>query len=90
MGTPTSNELQTALAEAKRLREAGEDTHFVAKALLNCHYRMSFLLDVLHAAEAYLHSGLAAQEHTRLQLAIEKARQIDDRGSHREHGTMGL
>jgi hypothetical protein len=90
MGKPTDKELQTALAEAKRLRESGQDSHFIAKALLNCHYQMSFLLDVLHAAETYLHSGLSEHEHTRLQLAIDKARNIDDRGSHREHGTMGL
>ena len=51
---------------------------------------MTFLLDVLQAAETYLHSGLAEHEHTRLLLAIEKARNIDDRASHREHGTMGL
>ena len=90
MGKPTDVELQTALTEAKRLRETGEDVHFLAKALLNSQYQMSFLFDVLHAAEAYLHSGLAEQEHTRLKLAIEKARQVDDRGSHREQGTMGL
>lgn len=90
MGKPTDQELEIALTEAKRLRESGEDAHFIGKALLNCHYQMSFLLDVLHAAETYLHSGLAEREHTRLQLAIDKARQIDDRGSHREQGTMGL
>lgn len=90
MGQPTENELETALSEAKRLRESGEDSHFIGKALLNCHYRMTFLLEVLHAVETYLHSGLAEQEHTRLQLAIDKVRHIDDRGSHREHGTMGL
>ena len=90
MGKPTDKELETALAEAKRLRESGEDVHFLAKALLSCNYQMTFLLDVLQAAEAYLHSGLAEHEHMRLQLAIEKAREIDDRGSHREHGTLGL
>ncbi len=90
MGKPTDEELQLALTEAKRLRESGEDVHFMAKALLNCQYQQSFLLEVLHAAEAYLHSGLAEQEHMRLQLAIDKARQVDDRGSHREFGTLGL
>jgi hypothetical protein len=90
MGKPTDKELETALAEAKRLRESGEDSRFIAKALLNCHYQMTFLLDVLQAAETYLHSGLAEHAHTRLLLAIEKARNIDDRGSHREHRSMGL
>ncbi len=90
MGKPTENELEAALAEAKRLRESGEDTHFVGKALLNCHYQSAFLLDVLHAAENYLRSGLAEQEHTRLKLAIDKARKVDDHSSHREHEITGL
>ena len=90
MGKPTDDELEMALTEAKRLRESGEDTHCVAKALLNCHYQHSYLLDVLHAAEHYLHSGMAELEHTRLKRAIEKAREIDDRTAHREHETTGL
>jgi hypothetical protein len=90
MGTPTEEELETALAAARRLRGTGDDPQFIAKALLNCHYQMTFLLDVLHAAEGYLRSGLAEHEHTRLQIAIDKAREIDDRGSHREQGTLGL
>ena len=90
MGTPTEEELETALAQARRLRESGDDPHFIAKALLNCHYQMTFLQDVLHAAEGYLRSGLAEHEHTRLQLAIDRAREIADRGSHREQGTLGL
>ena len=90
MGKPTEKELDTALTEAKRLRESGEDTHFIGKALLNCHYQSAFLLEVLHAAEKYFHSGMAEQEHTRLQLAIDKARAVDDRSSHREQEITGL
>ena len=90
MGKPTDKELETALAEARRLRESGEDTHFIAKALLNCHYQSAYLLDVLRAAELYLRSGLAEQEHTRLQLAIDKARKVDDYSAHRENETTGL
>ena len=90
MGKPTATELEAALSEAKRLRESGEDKHWLGKALLNCHYQTGFLLEVLHAAEDYLHSGLAEREHTRLQLAIEKARKIDDRSAHRSRETIGL
>ena len=90
MSKPTEKELETALVEARRLRESGEDAHFIGKALLNCHYQSAFLMDVLHAAENYLRSGLAEQEHTRLQLAIDKARKVDDYSSHREHETTGL
>ncbi len=90
MGKPTEQELETALSEAKRLRESGQDTHFLGKALLNCNYRNSILLEVLYAAERYLRSGMAEAEHTRLVRAIDKARQADDRSAHREQETIGL
>jgi hypothetical protein len=90
MGKPTDQELETALTEAKRLRESGEDSRFLGKALLNCHYQHSCLLDVLHAAERYFHSGMAEQEHSRLLRAIDKAREMDDRDSRRERETIGL
>ncbi len=90
MGKPSDQELETALAEAKHLRESGQDSHFIGKALLNCHYRQTYLLQVLHAAERYLHSGMADTEHTRLLLAIEKVREVDDRDTHREQETLGL
>ena len=90
MGKPTEQELETALAEAKRLREAGVDSHFLGKALLNCHYQNAFLLDVLHAAEHYLRSGMAEAEHTRLLRAIDRAHQADDRSAHRQQEIIGL
>jgi hypothetical protein len=45
---------------------------------------------VLHAAEAYLHSGLAETEHTQLIRAIEQARAVDERGSYKEPAALGL
>ena len=73
MGKPTEYELQQALAEAGRLRESGEDEHFVGKTLLNHHYRLGLLEDVLARAKVYLHSGHGSKEHTLLLRAIEKA-----------------
>lgn len=90
MGKPTDQELETALSEAKRLRESGQDAHFLGKALLNCHYQNQFLLEVLHAADHYLRSGMAEAEHTRLLRAIDKAHQADNRSAHREQSTTGL
>lgn len=90
MGKPTEEEFEEALTEAKRMREQGADVHHVAKALLNLNYRSEFLVQVLHAAEAYLHSGLAEAEHTRLLRAVERARAADDLGAHREPDTLGL
>ena len=90
MGKPTENELTAALNEAKRMREQGDDPHFVAKALLSLNYRQGYLLEVLHAAENYLHSGMAEHEHTLLLKAVEKVRELDDRGDHREAPMLGL
>ena len=90
MGKPTEEELGAALKEAQRMREQGEDPHHVAKALLNLNYQSSFLRGVLQAAENYLNSGMAEREHTLLVSAIEKAREVDDLGGHRERPALGL
>ncbi|MEJ2142097.1 MAG: hypothetical protein P8Y24_07030 [Gammaproteobacteria bacterium] len=90
MSKPTEQELIMALDQAKYLRESGQDTHFLGKALLNCNYQMGVLLEVLHAAQHYLHSGMDETEHNRLLRAIEKARQVDEFVSHREHTDLGL
>jgi len=90
MAKPTQEELELALTEAKLMRERGEDPCYLAKALLNCHYQSSFLREVMHAAQEYLHSGQTEAGHTRLVRAIEKARQVDDRDSHIERPSLGL
>ena len=90
MGKPTEEEFAEALKEAQRMREQGEDPHHVAKALLNLNYQNSFLGGVLQAAENYLNSGMAEREHTLLLRAIEKAREVDDRGGRRERPALGL
>ena len=75
MGVPTKEELEQALGEAARMREQGEDPHYLGKALLNHHYRIEQLEKVLHAAEVYLHSGHGGHEHSLLLRAIEAAKQ---------------
>lgn len=74
MGVPSKEELDTALHEAVRMREQGEDPHYLAKVLLNHNYRIDTLMKVLHAAELYLHSGQASHEHSQLVRAIEVAK----------------
>jgi hypothetical protein len=74
MGVPTKEELQSALQEAARMREQGEDPHHIAKALLNHNFRIDKLEKVMHAAELYFRSGNASQEHTKLVQAIEAAK----------------
>lgn len=75
MGVPSKEELEQALGEAARLREQGEDPHYLAKALLNQHHQLEKLKKVLHAAEVYLHSGHGGREHGLLLRAIETAKQ---------------
>jgi hypothetical protein len=73
MGKPTPEELDTALAEAARLREQGEDANYLGKALLNHHYRLGLCEDLLTAAKRYMHSGEASRAHQELLRAIERA-----------------
>lgn len=73
MGVPRKEELETALAEAARMREQGEDPAFLAKALFNHHYRLGLMEDVLVAAKRYLHSGESSRAHSELQRAIDRA-----------------
>lgn len=74
MGKPSPEQIQTALTEAAHLREQGKDDRYLGKTLLNMHYCMGFLEDVLDKADLYLHSGEGALEHTDLVKAIERAR----------------
>ena len=93
MGKPTESELEHALETAKSLREHGKDGDFLGKSLLNHHYRIGYLLQVLHAAEHYLHSGQAEHEHSVLVRAIDKARSVEDhpaRPGHELDSDFGL
>lgn len=90
MSKPTKQELEHAIAVAIKMRETGHDHHFLAKAFLNCHYQYTYLEEVLHAAERFLHSGMAEREHAVLLKAIEKARRVDERSAKQEHRDLGL
>lgn len=90
MGMPTDEELREALRHAAGMREHGKDPHHVAKSLLNLNYRLKQLEKVMHAAELFLNSGLAVQEHQRLEKAIEEARRAIDRTGVIEHERLDL
>jgi hypothetical protein len=90
MGMPTEAELREALAEAARMREQGEERHHLAKVLLNLEYRNRQLERVLEAAELFLLSGMAVQEHERLERAIEAARAAVRRTGAAEDSRFGL
>lgn len=87
---PTEEELHIAISEAQRMREQGEDSHYLAKAILNLHYRQQYYDALLQAAERYFRSGHAEREHTLLLKAIEKVHQVDERSAGDEHEDLGL
>lgn len=72
MGLPTGEELETALREAARLRESGEDDHYLGKTLLNHNYRLELMQEVVSAARRYLHSGESSRAHAELEKAISR------------------
>lgn len=90
MSKPTEQELALALEEARRMREQGEDPHYLARSLLSHHYRIGYLEEVLRAVEHYLHSGLAEEEHRRLLKTVEKARQAEERTAKQSPDKLGL
>ncbi len=79
MAMPTEEELKTALAEAGRMREQGEDPLFVAKSLLNLNYQNEQLKEVLKIADKFLRTGMNTMDHQKLKKAIEKARNAIER-----------
>lgn len=90
MSKPTKEELESALALARQMREQGNDPKFIAKSLLSHHYRIGYLEEVMLAVEKYLLSGMADSEHQHLLKALERARQAEARTSQKEAGDLGL
>ena len=90
MAMPTEEELKTALAEAGRMREQGDDPHFLAKSLFNLNYQVEQLRQVLFAVDRYFHSGMAVQEHQRLRKAADDAHRAIERtkGADPEHNWL--
>lgn len=92
MGKPTAEELKQALAEAGRMREQGDDSHFVAKALLNLNYRFGYLERVYQTAERYLNAGLSPALHAELVKNIAEYKEAEERsraGGGREPDWLG-
>ena len=90
MSKPTDDELQHALTIAAHMREAGQDPHYLAKALLNLNYRFGYLEKVRNAAERYMRFGQGETEHRELLRALEAYRNADERSGGGEHTEFGL
>lgn len=72
---PTDNELDTALQRAESMREQGEDSDHLAKALLYLARRDQLLEEILEHLERFLGFGFPEDEHAKLVLLVERARQ---------------
>ena len=73
MGKPTPTELRQALDRAIQMRESGNDPDFLAKSLLNLHYRLLKTEKAVEAARRYLHAGQSPTDHRLLMQAVQEA-----------------
>ena len=87
---PTDNELEIAIVTAEAMRESGADEHHLARTLLYQYQRLQDLEKVRVAAENYLHFGQEEPQHAELVLAIEAARQAEQRETGVEEEDLGL
>lgn len=90
MSKPTADELDHAIRKAITMKETGEDPDFLAKTLLNHHYRIRYLEEVLAAADRFMNHGMAEQERLHLLKSIDKAREAEYRTSGLEREDFGL
>lgn len=88
MGTPSEEELKQALEFAGKMREQGEDPKFIAKSLLNHHYRLKKMEKVVETVKLYLRSGQSTMEHAKLVRALEQYDRADNESTH--HSSVGL
>jgi len=78
---PDDNELKIALDEAERIREADEDSHFLAKSLSYLYQRNTDLEDVFRHLETYLKFGLPVEEHSALVRLMEEIRSREEKNN---------
>ena len=89
MGKPTQTELDKAMQAAGAMRESGADDKYLAKCLLNLHYRNKLLEKVLQHAELYVHGGSDPHEHKLLLKAIKDVQEAGQTVKHDRDGLDG-
>jgi len=87
---PSDDQRAAAIAEAERLRAAGEDAHFLARTLLYQRDRLQHLEEVFRLTERLVRFGQDEHEHALLVKALEAARQAEAAAQGREAGELGL
>lgn len=90
MSKPSKLELDLALKTAVEMKEHDNDPDFLAKALLNHHYRLRYLEELLQIADRFMNHGMAEHEHMMLLRAIEKAKEAEYKTAGEDHEDFGL
>jgi len=90
MSKPSELELKIALQAAVKMKEINEDDNYLAKSLLNHHYRIGYLAEVLKSADRFMNHGMSEQERMHLLHVIEKAKDSEYRIGNEEHENFGL
>ncbi len=90
MGKPTEIELKTALIAAATMKEHDKDPFFIAKTLLNHHYRLKYYENLLKIADRYMNHGQAERERMALLSCIEKIKTMESRLENNDRGDFGL
>lgn len=87
---PTEAELKQAVMESRRMRDAADDPHALAKTVLYLQRRVESLEKVFRSADLYMHFGMPEKEHTELLLALEEAKRIEAEENRAEPEDLGL
>ena len=90
MSKPTELQLNIALTTAIEMKEQNNDPDFLAKSLLNHHYHLRYLNEVLQAADRFMNHGMAEHERMHLLHCIEEAKQAEYKASGEQHDEFGL
>ena len=85
---PSVDEMRAALDSARGTPVSGSGSEPAAAEMARClvylHERNVQLEKVYEAVEAWLHSGLAEQEHAGLLRALGQARDVEQRCTHQD------
>jgi len=90
MSKPDEIELKTALIAAATMKEHNKDPFFIAKTLLNQHYRLKCYEALHKAADRYMNHGQADRERMALLSNIEKVKTMERKLAHNDIEDFGL
>jgi len=90
MPKPTDIELKTALIAAETMKEHDKDPFYMARVLLNHHYRLKFYEELFRATDRYMNHGQAEQARMALLKCIDTINQMERKLENDEIQDFGL